>query len=220
MHEQLLKIVTQLGSPTILVVGDFMLDAYIYGDATRISPEAPVPVLKVKHQKQSPGGAASVAVDIAALGAKPVCLGIVGQDKNAHHLKTLLTEAGANCAGLLECEERPTITKTRLIGLAQHRHQQQLFRMDEEITDPLSPALSQAVLALYQKHLNTANVICLQDYDKGLLYSDLCQQMIRMARSAGKTVLVDPAAGIDYAKYTGASVITTDKKPRWPWDSS
>ena len=138
MNENLINTVTHPGSPKILVVGDFMLDVYIYGDATRISPEAPVPVLKIKDTQYSGGGASSVAVDIAALKAEPLCLGLIGDDANAHKLKTRLKEANIDTSSLLPLPDRPTITKTRLIGLAQHRHQQQLFRMDEESTTPLN----------------------------------------------------------------------------------
>lgn len=212
MFETLLKTVTRLGSPRLLVVGDFMLDVYIYGDATRISPEAPVPVLKVKHQEQSCGGAASVAVDIAALGAVPLCLGVVGDDEAAGQLRSLLAEAGADISGLITSPDRPTITKTRLIGLAQHRHQQQLFRMDAEITEALPEATLQTILATYEQSLKVAEVVCLQDYNKGLLTSEVCDELIKRARQAGKTVLVDPAAGTDYGKYRGASAITPNRQ--------
>lgn len=212
MFEKLLRTVTQLGSPRLLVVGDFMLDVYIYGDATRISPEAPVPVLKVKEQGQSCGGAASLAADIAALGAIPLCLGVVGNDGAAQHIIRQLDEAGADTSGLITCPDRPTITKTRLIGLAQHRHQQQLFRMDAEIADPLAPEIAQAILNAFNERLAAVDVVCLQDYNKGLLTPTLCHELIENASRAGKTVLVDPAAGIDYVKYRGASVITPNRQ--------
>jgi D-beta-D-heptose 7-phosphate kinase/D-beta-D-heptose 1-phosphate adenosyltransferase len=212
MFETLLKTVTHLGSPKLLVVGDFMLDVYIYGDATRISPEAPVPVLKIKNQQQSCGGAASVAVDIAALGAVPHCLGVVGDDEAAGQLRRLLVDAGADISGLITSTDRPTITKTRLIGLAQHRHQQQLFRMDAEITEALPEAAVQAILASYEKSLQDTDIVCLQDYNKGLLTPEVCGELIDRARRAGKTVLVDPAAGTDYSKYRGASAITPNRQ--------
>ncbi len=101
MYEKLLKTVTNLGSPKILLVGDFMLDVYIYGDALRISSEAPVPVLKVTKTEYSCGGAGSVAADLAALGAVPVCLGVIGDDQNGKMLKKMLTETSADITGLL-----------------------------------------------------------------------------------------------------------------------
>ncbi|MCP4450469.1 MAG: bifunctional heptose 7-phosphate kinase/heptose 1-phosphate adenyltransferase, partial [Planctomycetes bacterium] len=212
MTENLINTVTHLGSPRILVVGDFMLDVYIYGDATRISPEAPVPVLKIKDTQYSGGGASSVAADIAALQAEPLCLGLIGDDANAYALKAQLEDASINTSGLLTVPDRPTITKTRLIGLAQHRHQQQLFRMDEESTTPLNQDVIDRLTALYQEKLLQVSAVCLQDYNKGLLTPDLCQRFIALAKEAGKPVLVDPANISDYAKYRGATLITPNRQ--------
>ncbi len=212
MTENLINTVTHLGAPKILVVGDFMLDVYIYGDATRISPEAPVPVLKIKDTQYSGGGASSVAADISALQAEPLCLGLIGDDASARKLKALLTEAHIDTSGLLTIPDRPTITKTRLIGLAQHRHQQQLFRMDEESTTPLTQDVIAQLTELYQKKLAQVSAVCLQDYNKGLLTPTLCQRFIALAREAGKPVLVDPANISDYAKYRGATLITPNRQ--------
>ena len=212
MTENLINTVTHLGAPKILVVGDFMLDVYIYGDATRISPEAPVPVLKIKDTQYSGGGASSVAADIAALEAEPLCLGLIGDDSNAQKLVEQLKEANIDTSGLLTVHGRPTITKTRLIGLAQHRHQQQLFRMDEESTTPLDRDVMDRLTALYQEKLALVSAVCLQDYNKGLLTPDLCQRFIALAREAGKPVLVDPANISDYTKYRGATLITPNRQ--------
>lgn len=212
MYEKLLKTVTNLGSPEVLVVGDFMLDVYIYGDALRISPEAPVPVLKVTKTEYSCGGAGSVAADLAALGAIPVCLGIIGKDRNGETLRKKLTEAGADITNLLTLAGRPTTSKQRLIGLAQHRHQQQLFRMDEESTEMLSDEQYEKLLRVYKGKLQQTDVVCLQDYNKGLLSSSICRQMIQLARQANKKVLVDPALAGDYSKYAGATLITPNRQ--------
>ncbi len=212
MHENLLKTVTNLGSPKVLVVGDFMLDVYIYGDALRISPEAPVPVLKVTRTQHSCGGAASVAADLAALGAVPICLGVIGNDTSGDILKQMLTEIGADTTPLLTVTNRPTISKQRLIGLAQHRHQQQLFRMDEESTEPLSDDQYEQVLQNFKDKLQKAEIVCLQDYDKGLLTPSVCRQMIQSATQAGKKVLVDPSLAGDFSKYTGATLITPNRQ--------
>ena len=212
MYEKLLKMVTNLGSPKVLVVGDFMLDVYIYGDASRISPEAPVPVLKVTKTEYSCGGAGSVATDLAALGATPLCLGIIGNDQNGKALIEKLTEAGADITGLLPVSDRPTITKQRLIGLAQHRHQQQLFRMDEESTEPLSAEQCEKIFQAYKEKLQQADIVCLQDYDKGLLRLDICRKMIELARGANKKVLVDPCLSSDYSKYARATLITPNRQ--------
>jgi D-beta-D-heptose 7-phosphate kinase/D-beta-D-heptose 1-phosphate adenosyltransferase len=212
MHEKLLKIVTNLGSPKILLVGDFMLDVYVYGDATRISPEAPVPVLKVTKTEHSCGGAGSVAANLAALDAVPLCLGIIGKDQNGETLKKMLTEMGADISGLLTVTNRPTVTKQRLIGLAQHRHRQQLMRIDEECTEPLSDEENEKILETYRSELNEADIVCLQDYDKGLLSPSVCKQMVQLARDAKKKVLVDPCLVGDYSKYADATLIAPNRQ--------
>ncbi len=211
MYDKLLKTVTNLGSPQVLLAGDFMLDIYTYGDAVRISPEAPVPVLKVTDSKCSCGGASSVAADLAALGAKAICLGVIGDDQNGLTLKDLMAQPGIDTSGLLTVTDRPTITKQRLIGLAQHRHQQQLFRIDREITEPLSEKQNEKILKLFKDKLSRADIVCLQDYNKGLLSPPLCQQMIRLAKKAGKKILIDPSPGIDYSKYKDATAITPNR---------
>jgi len=118
MYHELLKAVTNLGKPKVLIIGDFMLDIYVYGDALRISPEAPVPVLKVTKTDYDCGGAGSVATDVAALGGAAICIGILGKDQNAEKIKQILTNSGADISGLITEDDRPTISKQRLIGLA------------------------------------------------------------------------------------------------------
>jgi D-beta-D-heptose 7-phosphate kinase / D-beta-D-heptose 1-phosphate adenosyltransferase len=211
MYERLLRTIGNLGAPKILVVGDFMLDVYIFGDAIRISPEAPVPVLKVTETDSRCGGAASVAADIVALGAMPLCVGVVGQDANGDLLKKQLTAMGADLSGLVEAPDRPTTTKQRLIGLAQHRHRQQLMRIDQESTDPLPEAVCQEVLRKYREALDQADIVCLQDYDKGLLSPAACKEMIRLGKEAGLRVLVDPTHNHDYSKYAGATLLTPNR---------
>ena len=212
MYEELLKTVKNFGSPNVLVVGDFMLDVYIYGDALKISPEAPVPVLKVCRRGCSCGGAGSVAANIAAMGAKPVCIGVIGNDQNGKILTNELTKIGADISGLFTAADRPTIRKQRIVGLAQHRHQQQLMRIDEESTEPLSDEQYEKILQAYKEKLKQADIVCLQDYNKGLLNSWLCKQMIELAGKANKKVLVDPSLTSDYSKYSGATLITPNRK--------
>lgn len=211
MYEQLLKTIGNLGSPKVLIVGDFMLDVYTYGDALRISPEAPVPVLKVTETEHRAGGAASVAADIAALGAIPICIGVTGQDAEGEILRAKLAALRADLSGLYEVPGRPTTTKQRLIGLAQHRHKQQLMRIDREATQPLPREIAERIIDRYQQSLAQADVVCLQDYNKGVLDAPMCRRMIGLAQEAGRRVLVDPAAGHDYARYSGATVITPNR---------
>jgi len=211
MYDKILDIVQNIGSPKIMLAGDFLLDIYVYGDALRISPEAPVPVLKVVKKEYRPGGAASVAADIAALGAKTFCLGTVGKDAEADVLRKLLSQAGADIAGLIETADRCTITKQRYVGLAQHRHPQQLLRVDEEVDTNLTDEQYAQLLDIYKRKISNVDIVCLQDYNKGLLESRFCGALIKLAKSAGKRVLVDPAPKADFAKYIHASAITPNR---------
>ena len=212
MYEKLLNIVINLGSPKILLVGDFMLDVYVYGDALRISPEAPVPVLKVTKTEYGCGGAGSVAINLATLGATPICIGVVGNDKNGETLKKMLNDAAVDTGNIFTVTDRPTITKQRLIGLAQHRHRQQLMRIDEESSESLSKTEHEKILQVYKENLPQADIVCLQDYNKGLLSDSLCEKMIQAARNAGKKIIIDPSPIVDYSKYTSASLITPNRK--------
>jgi D-beta-D-heptose 7-phosphate kinase/D-beta-D-heptose 1-phosphate adenosyltransferase len=212
MYKYLLKAVTNLGSPRVLLVGDFMLDSYIYGDALRISPEAPVQVLKVVRREYAGGGASSVAADVLELGARCFCIGIIGSDVNGQRLTEILKQRGAETDGLVVLHDRPTITKERMIGLAQHRHRQQLLRIDDECTDALTDEQYRRLMAVYMEQLPASDIVCLQDYNKGLLSRDFCQAMIEAAKKAGKRVLVDPPLDQDYSKFTGASLITPNRK--------
>lgn len=212
MYERLLKTIGNLGSPRIVVVGDFALDVYVYGDAASISPEAPVPVLRVTQTEYRCGAAAFVAADLAAMGATPVCIGAIGQDGHGEILREKLAACGADTSGLYEVSARPTITKQRLIGLAGHRHKQQLLRIDQEPVDALPSAVSDRILQSYERCLPQADVVCLQDNGRGLLEPAICRRMIAMARDAGCRVLVDPAAGRDFSQYRGATVLTPNRE--------
>jgi D-beta-D-heptose 7-phosphate kinase / D-beta-D-heptose 1-phosphate adenosyltransferase len=212
MYQKLLKAVTNMGSPKVLLLGDFMLDVYIYGDATRISPEAPVPVLRVVRREFNCGGAGFVAADIAALGGVAVCVGYIGADEHGRMLSKMLQEKGADISRLVTVESRPTITKSRLIGLAQHRHKQQIIRFDDEVADPLDEAMQAKLLASYREKLPGADVVCIQDYNKGVLSPAVCKEAIRLARAAGKKVLIDPWPASDYSKYEGATLVTPNRR--------
>lgn len=184
----------------LLVVGDVMLDRYWFGDVSRISPEAPVPVVKVERQEERPGGAANVARNAAALGAVTALLSVVGDDDAGRSLARLLDE-GQIDAGLHIDGDIDTIVKLRVIG-----RQQQLLRIDFET--PPSHEILQAKLADYERRVADADVVILSDYGKGGLTH--VAEMIRIARAADKPVLVDPK-GDEWGKYAGATVITPNR---------
>lgn len=210
MYDELISYVKNLGAPKVLLAGDFLLDIYVYGDALRISPEAPVPVLKVVKKEYKPGGAASVAADLAALGAKAICMGIIGRDSNAEILKNLLG-SDADISGLIETADRPTITKQRFVGLAQHIHPQQLLRVDEENDGELAKEVYDKFREQFRKLVGQADIVCLQDYNKGFFETNFCKDLIKIAKQAGKKVLIDPAPKADFTKYSGASAITPNR---------
>lgn len=196
---------------TALVVGDFMLDQHVYGDAERLSPDAPVPVLRVTRTEAQPGGAANVCLDIDALGGTARAFGVTGADTEGDLLRGALADAGVDASGLIADPARPTTVKRSLVGLAQHRHPQKMFRLDLESREPLSDALLAELLARFDRALVDADVVCIEDYNKGVCCARLCKGVIDRARAAGKPVLVDPALIEDYAKYRGATAVTPNR---------
>jgi D-beta-D-heptose 7-phosphate kinase/D-beta-D-heptose 1-phosphate adenosyltransferase len=181
----------------VLVVGDIMLDRYWHGSTARISPEAPVPVVQVQQTEDRAGGAANVALNIAALGGGASLLGLVGDDEAARVLQNRAQAANVHCE-LEIIPTHPTITKLRVIS----RHQQ-LLRMDFE--EPFSAADSAALAARAERLFAHVGVIVLSDYNKGALLD--AGRMIAAARLAGKPVLVDPK-GSDFSRYRGATLLT------------
>ncbi len=184
----------------VLVVGDVMLDRYWFGEVSRISPEAPVPVVKVQRTEERPGGAANVARNAKALGARVTLLSVVGTDEGGRALNRLLASSGIDTS-LLEDPDLDTTVKLRVIG-----RQQQLLRVDFE-TWPNHEVL-QSKLAEFEARLNGTDVVILSDYGKGGLTH--ITEMIRLARAAGKAVLVDPK-GDDYTRYSGATLLTPNR---------
>ncbi len=196
---------------TAIVVGDFMLDSLIYGAAERLSPDAPVPVLQATKHEDRPGGAANVALCLRALKADVSCFGVVGDDREGRILRDELARGGCHVDGLVTAGDRPTTIKRSLIGLAQHRHPQKMFRVDLESPEPLDDAQTNELFARIEQALPATDVVCLEDYNKGVCSVALCQRLIEMCRHANKPLLVDPAAIDSYAKYRGATVITPNR---------
>jgi len=183
----------------VLVVGDVMLDRYLVGGTSRISPEAPVPVVHVREYEDRAGGAANVAVNLAKLGVQTTLLGIVGEDAEGEMLAATMRECGVRCS-FTAVSGWPTITKTRVQSRGQ-----QLIRLDRE--EPV-PSGSPALTAALEKHLGEAAAVVLSDYGKGSL-SDVAA-MIGVCRNAGVPVYVDPK-GRDFERYRGATLITPNQ---------
>lgn len=196
---------------TAMVIGDFMLDQLLYGNAERLSADAPVPILDVRRQESRAGGAANVCLDLAAMGGGVVAVGVTGQDTEAGILRGELTRRGIDASGLIADVDRPTTVKRSLVGLAQSRHPQKMFRVDFESREPLSDAVIDRLLGEVAARLGSVDVVCLEDYHKGVCAERLCRGVIALARGAGKQVLVDPAQLDDYDKYRGATAITPNR---------
>jgi D-beta-D-heptose 7-phosphate kinase / D-beta-D-heptose 1-phosphate adenosyltransferase len=194
-----------------VVVGDFMLDQLVFGDAERLSADAPVPILQVQRTESRPGGAANVCLDLAALQGSVTAIGVVGNDPTAHTLRTSLQSQGIDTAGLIADHARPTTLKQNLIGLAQARHPQKMFRVDYESTDPISPEIVEKLLHALDSALPHAHVVCIEDYNKGVCSPAFCHQVIERATRAKVPVMIDPARLSDYRKYSGATVITPNR---------
>lgn len=184
----------------VLVVGDLMLDRYWHGATSRISPEAPVPVVNVREHEERPGGAGNVALNIAELGGQVGLLGLTGKDEAAGSLNTLLSSSGVVC-DFIEVTPQPTITKLRVVS----RHQQ-LIRLDFE--SGFDNAAAMQLIKRYKKALETHNLVILSDYGKGTLA--VAPELIALAREAGKPVFVDPK-GQDFSIYQGATMITPNQ---------
>ena len=184
----------------VLVVGDVMLDKYVWGQATRISPEAPVPILHVEHRTETPGGAANVAMNLAGLAVRAMVAGFCGGDEDGRQVEGLLKQAGVECR-LVKTATAPTISKTRVMS-----GRQQLLRLDLETKieacDTAHAKLLSAALELAER----ADAIILSDYAKGTLTPSLCQQLIQSGRDRGIPVVIDPK-GRDFRRYQGATTI-------------
>ena len=201
-----MQLLESFANTRILVIGDVMLDRYWWGNVGRISPEAPVPVVRLENTTLAAGGAANVAVNIAGLGAKAVVVGVVGDDVEARLIGDLLREAGVDADHLLAVDQRPTTVKTRVIA-----HGQQVARVDQEY-DEAVPEVSEAnLIATVCDLIPETDAVIISDYAKGVLTDKLISAVIATARSENKKVLVDPK-GRDYRKYRGSTMITPNQR--------
>ncbi|SCA56382.1 Bifunctional protein HldE (Includes: D-beta-D-heptose 7-phosphate kinase; D-beta-D-heptose 1-phosphate adenylyltransferase) [Candidatus Terasakiella magnetica] len=205
-HAHLIDLVSSEKSVEILCVGDIMLDRFVYGSVERISPEAPIPVLKIEREDAMLGGAGNVVRNLLSLGAEARFCGLVGEDEAGRTIAGLLNEDDHCCANLLLDKNRPTSMKTRFMA-----SNQQMLRTDHETVAPLSQNLQDDLLLDVAESLGNAKVMVLSDYGKGVLESETPTHLINLAKKAGIPVIVDPK-GIDYSKYRGATLVTPNRK--------
>ena len=198
---RLRSVLEQLSGRRVVVIGDVMLDEYLLGDVTRISPEAPVPVLEVRAHDWRLGGAANAAANIQVLGGVTTVIGAVGKDEAAARVAERLTQHGI-ASGIVVDPDRPTSKKTRLVA-----HQQQIVRIDHERRHPVSGAVTDRVRGAIDHAMQGAHACVLSDYAKGVLTADIVRHAIDAARAAQIPVIVDPKQR-SFAAYRGATVIT------------
>lgn len=204
--QKLKKIVKNFPDKKILIVGDLMLDEYLMGKTTRISPEAPVPIVEVDSVSYVPGGAANAAANIKSLGDHTVLVGVVGKDENAQKLISLLKNRGIKTYGILEDTKRPTTLKSRIISQNQH-----VVRVDKENRGPISTKLEKKVLGFVKEVIKDVDIVLISDYAKGVVTPTLSQAIIKLAKETGKQILVDPKSD-DFSKYRGCFIITPNLK--------
>ena len=207
MSDKLIQLVQSLDRPKVLVVGDYMLDRYVFGSAERTSPEAPIVVLKADLESfvQRPGGAGSVAAAVAALGGCPIAAGIIGKNR-AGHLRTALKKAGVCLDGLVQDKARYTTVKTRILG-----GKQQILRVDEESDGEIDDAVAKKLAANCTRAVAQADAVVVQDHAKGAVTRGLVQTLVAACATAGIPLIIDPAPKDDFARYKGATVLTPNR---------
>ena len=193
-------------SPHLLVVGDLMLDHYLWGKSDRVSPEAPVVVVDVAKETTNLGGAGNVVYNLLALGARVSVASVIGDDENGQTMRSMLDGCGVDTTSIIAQHGRKTSRKSRIMAL-----HQQVIRYDSESKDDISQESEDALLKALIPALKTIDGVLLSDYKKGVLTPSLTQAIIKEARAQGKFVLVDPK-GSDYSKYYGATLVTPNKK--------
>jgi len=195
----------EIGACKILVVGDVMLDKYYFGEVTRISPEAPVPIARVLNVKETLGGAANVVHNLALLGCQTSIIGQVGRDNHGEIFLGKLKSLGVNFSGVIETS-KPTTTKIRVIS-----GHQQMIRLDFEDADELNTAATDELLKNFSAQLPAADAVIISDYGKGVCTKKICREIIGACRAAKKSVVVDPK-GDNWQKYFDAGFITPNLK--------
>ena len=207
----LVELVRKLGRPRILVIGDVMLDRYVWGDAERISQEAPVILLRADKREERLGGASSVATMLSALHADVSLVGVVGPDADGIRVRQILNGMNVDQSGLRSDDGRPTTVKERYIGRAQHKHPQQMLRVDFETREPVTGEIEAGMCAAIEAEVRRADVVLISDYDKGVCTPAIMATAIGAAKKRGIRVIADPIRGNGYGKYRGCSSMTPNR---------
>jgi len=200
--DKLKKIISKFSEAKVLVIGDLILDEFVWGEVSRISPEAPVPVVWVKSESFMPGGAANVANNIASLGARAYIAGVVGSDERAGILKEGLKEKGINIDGVITDDGRPTTLKTRVVA-----NHQQVVRIDREKTESISVGALDEIIAYIKNIIDEMDAIIIEDYGKGVISARLLKEILTVAKKKKKIITVDPKEE-HFSYYRGVTALT------------
>ncbi|MFC1932899.1 bifunctional heptose 7-phosphate kinase/heptose 1-phosphate adenyltransferase, partial [Chloroflexota bacterium] len=198
--DKLKELILKFQKARILVIGDMMLDHYIQGAVSRISPEAPVPIINVSSEVFKLGGAANAINNITALGGKAVAIGYTGADLNGRKLRSLLKKMGVDTKWVVTVQDRPTTTKTRITA------GQQIARFDKEVTNDIDPKYTKQFLDFIGKNIDDVDAILISDYDKGVVTGRLLKDVIPLARRHGKPIVIDPKYR-HFSDYEGVTVV-------------
>jgi rfaE bifunctional protein kinase chain/domain len=185
--EHLEKIINRAKNQKILVFGDLMVDEYLRGNVTRISPEAPVPIINISSAQLRFGGAANVAYNLMGLGQTPLLVGTVGEDRMGHLFLNMMKESGLPCDGIITFPQRPTTVKTRIIGNDQH-----IARVDQETIEPISLEIQEKLFEIFVSQIESVSAVVIQDYNKGIVVPQLVSHIIDLVNRNGKIITVDP----------------------------
>src|SRR5260370_3018849 len=197
----------------VLVAGEVILDRYIWGDVARISPEAPIPILRVQRREEKPGNAGFVMGNLRALGAEVSALSVVGADRNGRRLREIFADLGIGTRSILTDPDRPTIVKDRMLGSVQaaHRATQQLLRIDEEDPSRLKRARESELISRLKSELRECDGVLVSDIDKGMLTPAVLRALIDGGRARGIPVIIDPRRTEDFSIYRGATALTPNR---------
>ncbi|PHQ69406.1 MAG: bifunctional heptose 7-phosphate kinase/heptose 1-phosphate adenyltransferase [Sneathiella sp.] len=205
-RSSLLKALEKFDQTEVLVIGDVMLDRFVYGTADRISPEAPIPVLNISHQTQMLGGAGNVVRNIASLGGRARLVSVVGDDAEGREIEDILNKQSSLEPHLVRSVGRPTTIKTRFVADGQ-----QLLRSDHEATHALQPQTAKKLLGAYVAALKTADIVVLSDYAKGVLSDTVLNKAIALANAKGIPIIADPKSE-EFGRYAGVTLLTPNRK--------
>ncbi len=204
--QRLKELFNTFNTKSIAIIGDVMLDKYIWGTVGRISPEAPVPVVDVEAESAHPGGASNVALNVRNLGARPLLFGVVGNDNHAEQLKKIFDDTNISSDFLVEDTSRPTTVKTRVIAHSQH-----VVRIDNEVRQTISEKIRDEIIKKFEQHIDEIAAVIFQDYNKGVIDKRIIHSIIDLTKRRNIPVCVDPKFQ-NFFEYEGVDVFKPNRK--------